>query len=202
MAAFATHLLFGLLLGLALRVRLRLVPFCMLVAVAVDLDNVFFFFLLEDPWWLTRRATFQNYFVAILAPTLLAVYAYVRSGWEEDVQRLIISFPVVTVAHAFHDFVRPWHPFTWSRGWALFFPFSETRWGVNIFSIARFEPRLFDGFSLMVLVTVPLLLGALVLTSGLGKEEPARLMWSRVAMFVLTFAVLVPAFMVVWGTVQ
>ncbi len=200
MAAFGTHLMVGLLVGLVLRVRLRHLPWCVVAAGFMDLDNLFFALDRPDPWWLVRRGSLQNYFVSILIPTGLALWAFLDDRFGRDLKRLGASLPAVTSSHMVWDMILAVPPYQWVNGWSLFYPFSTTRWGINIETLATWDPRFFDGITFLLLLLIPLILTAMVLTTGIDREEPPELFWTRVGVYAAIFLVLLPLIVVGLGT--
>ncbi|MDX1612360.1 MAG: hypothetical protein R3185_08315, partial [Candidatus Thermoplasmatota archaeon] len=128
MAALTTHVLFGLLIGLGLRVRLRYLPLCILAAGFMDIDNMFFARGEPDPWWITRRASLQNLWFFVVLPTLTGLVAYFWPRVKPELKRVAAALPAITGTHMLHDMILAYAPYKWNTGLMLLFPFSETRW--------------------------------------------------------------------------
>lgn len=200
MAALVTHLMVGLLVGLALRVRVRYLPWCMVAAGFMDLDNIFFATGAPDPWWLVRRGTLQNYFVSLLIPTALGVWAFLDDRFAPGVKRLAASLPAITGSHLLWDSIKAVPPYNWINGWTLFYPFSRTRWGIDVTTLATWDVRYFDGIALLLVLLVPLILAALILITGIDRDEAPELTWVRVGSYAVVFLVLLPLLVVGLGS--
>lgn len=189
----------GLLVGLVLRVRLRHLPWCVVAAGFMDLDNLFFALDRPDPWWLLRRASLQNYFVSILIPTGLALWTFLDDRFDHDLKRLGASLPAVTTSHLLWDSIQAIPTQDGLNGWSLFFPFSTTRWGIDVTELATRDLRFFDGISLLLLLLIPLIAASMILTTGIDREEAPELRWVRVASVATLFLVVVPLLVVLIG---
>lgn len=198
MAAFVTHILIGLLIGLSLRVRLRYVWLVALAGAAVDLDNLFFYLHKPDPWWLTRRATLQNIWFSVVFPAIGAAGAFLWHKVAPDLKRLAAAIPAATLSHTFFDMILPAAPYEWRTGHMLLFPFSDARWTFNIERLMADE-RLFDGFALLLLVLLPVMATSLLLTTGIGRAEGKAEQWVRVGAFLAVYLVVVPSVLFGFG---
>ena len=100
MSAALTHVAVGLLLGLALRVRLRYLPLAGFLALLPDVDH-FSQYVLPVPGLVTRE-TFHNVFFCVALPVAAYAVLHLRKA-PQDWMTLGAAAPVLMSSHLFLD---------------------------------------------------------------------------------------------------
>lgn len=173
MSAALSHLTVGLLLGLAVRLRLRYLPAAAFLALLPDLDHVSY---LPFPVpFLETRVTFHNLFFCVALPLL--VFALV--AWKStnpDLRRLAAAAPLLMSSHLFLDTL----PLDVSSPRVpLFFPFSRDLYTFAAIRGYAVDPTAYSTITLLLLILSALAV-VTVLAVHLG-ERPHRARWPRFA---------------------
>ena len=150
MSAALTHVAVGLLLGLALGIRLRYLPAAGFLALLPDVDHwpdyVFWVPLLET------RVTFHNVFFCVALPlgVLVAVH-FLRV--KEEWRRLAFAAPVILASHLFLDTL----PLDVSSPRVpLFYPFSRDLYTASARRANAIDPTAYSTVTLLILILVAL----------------------------------------------
>lgn len=170
MSAALTHVAVGLLLGLALGVRLRWLPVAGFLALAPDVDH-FSKYVFPVPF-LETRVTFHNVFFCVALPlAALLVVHWRRMG--EPWQRLAYAAPVLMASHLFLDTL----PLDVSSPRVpLFYPFSRDPYTASAQRGYAVDPTAYSTITLLILILVALtVLTVLAYAWARRTQDGARL---------------------------
>jgi|SRR5581483_949492 len=169
MSAALTHAAVGVLLGLALGIRLRWIPLAALLAVLPDADHVPRYFFGGDWPILTTRVTFHNLAFCLLLP--LAAYVVVKLlRAKPEWTRLAAAAPLLMTSHLFLDTL----PLDVSSPKVpLLYPFAGTLFTASSRSANAVDPTAYGSITLLILVLAGLVV-LTVLANALVERRPEQ----------------------------
>lgn len=194
MSAALTHAAVGLLLGLALGVRLRWLPLAAFLAVLPDVDHAGKYVFGGDLPFLVTRVTLHNLLFCLVVP----VAAYLVVKWRKapaEWVRLAAAAPVLMTSHLFLDTL----PLDLSSPKVpLLYPFSGTMWTASARTANAVDPTAYGTITLLILVLAALVVLTVLLHAWIERkpEQPVRSFALAGALLVAFPALLVGGFFV------
>lgn len=171
MSALITHALMGLLLGLAVGLRWRDLPWAPLLAILPDLDHL-------DRYGLpllASRVTLHNSLFCILLPTALFGVLYLR-GVRGARLRLAAAAPLLLTSHLLLDLL-PMEPFQGIGKLPLLYPFSGQTFTLPAHDLTSTDVNEYSTLSVLLAVLALLAILTRVVTGALeaqrGRHVPA-----------------------------
>lgn len=192
MSTLLTHAVAGVLIGLALRFRLRHLWIAAFLPMLPDVEKITYF-LFDGYLFVTGRSVLHNVFFTIALP--LVVYAVLR--WRDapvEWRRIALAAPVLLTSHLLLDIV-PLEPYG-QPGWALImYPLTDAWFGPGAHVHAHLSPVTHGAFAMVAGVLFAGVLVTLLAERALeGAEPPAgRAAWWRFGAFASAWVLLVPA---------
>lgn len=145
MSALLTHALVGVLLGMAIRLPLRQLPFAAFFAIVPDLDHL-------DMLWagspVHSRTSFVNVFVCLALP--LAFFAVLRGRRASEAwQRLALVAPLLMGSHLMLDMLTIDVPVD-TGSVALFWPFTDAWFSFKDVRLERIHPAEYSSMTIVL----------------------------------------------------